>query len=376
MKIGYLILIVFTLIFGFRTGFGQSCAGCTFTITTAWDFPYTVTSGQTLCISPSGSLTELLTIMPGGTVCNEGTISTSLITINGGSLSNYGTIVGDVFSVSGGTVNNYNDMTMNEINIAGSDLVMTNDGTLNTGIIDMGYSGFGTNPIFNNNGPLIVNDLITGSNCDINNSSYFDIVYDAIIGANSNVITSESMSIGGNLINNGNFTTFCIIPVGNDLLNTGSIFGSPGSGCGGFSVATDTQNNGSVGMDDSYVDICDAQGPVGGWDLNTGVIGSNVDYCVCTNNCISSTTALTEVDGIDYTLYPNPFIDHTIIDLGYTAGTHRVTIYNVQGVLVKEVNGSNIQKIRIERGDLPAGMYFFQLAIEGAAQSTGRMSIL
>ncbi len=104
-----LLIVVFWLTVSYS--FAQPCtSGCTITVSTTTSTNYTVTTGQLLCVTPSGVINGNVTLN-GGTICNRGIIQAPVFTVNSGTINNYGSIlqVGDFELKTTSVFNNYNN---------------------------------------------------------------------------------------------------------------------------------------------------------------------------------------------------------------------------------------------------------------------------
>jgi hypothetical protein len=89
-----------------------------------------ISAGQTLCISPTGTVTGLITVTTGGSVCNEGNINSSNFWVAGGTLRNYGNItVGNLLVSSAGTFTNYSVTDADSLLVTDASSNYINNGT-------------------------------------------------------------------------------------------------------------------------------------------------------------------------------------------------------------------------------------------------------
>jgi hypothetical protein len=64
----------------------------------------------------------------------------------------------------------------------------------------------------------------------------------------------------------------------------------------------------------------------------------------------------------DINVYPNPFSDRTVIDLAdIDISGYKLSIYNISGRKVLEMDQIQSGRIELERGNLPAGIYIIEL---------------
>ncbi len=61
------------------------------------------------------------------------------------------------------------------------------------------------------------------------------------------------------------------------------------------------------------------------------------------------------------TVYPNPFTDYSLISIDRDCYNASLTIYNITGKKVKEINNISGSEIEISRDNLPCGIYLLRL---------------
>ena len=79
--------------------------------------------------------------------------------------------------------------------------------------------------------------------------------------------------------------------------------------------------------------------------------------------------------------YPNPFNPKTVINYELRVTSFvSLRIYNIQGeeskVLVNQKQNSGEYKIEFEGSDLPSGVYFYSLFLDGERVDTKKMMLL
>lgn len=76
-------------------------------------------------------------------------------------------------------------------------------------------------------------------------------------------------------------------------------------------------------------------------------------------------------------LYPNPFSDEAILSVGKNVQLQNATlhVYDVLGKEIRTIAGISTNEIRIDRKEMPAGMYFYRLINKGNNVATGRMIV-
>jgi hypothetical protein len=328
------------------------------------DFAYT--SGS-VTINASGSLTGTTTDrifgLSGGTFTNNGTFNIYNLFHAGGTFTNNGTItVTNGFAI-GGTANtqNNNTLTINDSLLVDISATLTNPastyakysaiaGTLNnTGAFsgtDLWSSG-----TLNNNGIYIdiVNLYTSGL---VNNGCMLDISND--FWNSENVVNSHQVVIGNDMWNGdtisgtATFTNNGTISVGHDLNNSETLNGS-----GSYCIAGTSSNVGDV---NGTLFICDQTG--NDFDNNFGTIAGTVTYC-STGSCILGTT---EQDNGISRVYPNPVSNRLNIEMS-TSGLYTITLFNGMGQQVSQQNFTG-NRVSIDLGNMAAGMYVY--SIQGA----------
>lgn len=70
-----------------------------------------------------------------------------------------------------------------------------------------------------------------------------------------------------------------------------------------------------------------------------------------------------EKEGLQAKLYPNPATDYAIIDLDAGLQLEEITLYNIQGKLIKHQTFSTASQYRIELANLAHGEYFLEMIL-------------
>lgn len=85
------------------------------------------------------------------------------------------------------------------------------------------------------------------------------------------------------------------------------------------------------------------------------------NYC-CSGSCQKQMGSTSEDLIIDYSLYPNPLNSIATLNIqGVELVNSKLSIIDLTGRVVREINNINSNEITIERGNLSPGMYYFQL---------------
>ena len=334
------------------------CTGCTTTISTAVSSSYTVTSGNTLCITSTGSVNGNITV-DGGALCNEGTINASTVIVkNSGSFNNFGeSNISNLRVMSNSYVYNFAHFHLTTFK-ANSSYIYT-------------YSLFDTDDLVDSATVFVAQEKIQVSNDLVNrdNSTFTQ--------ANGDIVILRDFI-------NTNFSTFtvgedCMIPIMRNFTNDASIQGGgTGSACAGFHVYQITTNstNGFIGMDGGNLDICDEGHPVGNLDVNTGTISATVTFCTCSNlDCaiLVSMEEFTKESVMD--IFPNPAQNSIRIELKNPAVISEIKLIDGSGRLlsvnfIKKENGSYTGDI----SRLANGLY--QLILVGEKEIFGKTIII
>ncbi|MBS1637609.1 MAG: T9SS type A sorting domain-containing protein [Bacteroidetes bacterium] len=340
MKKIYTILLM--LGFGIYTANAQ-CSGCTTNITGLSASSYVVSSGQKLCISPTGTITGLIAVS-GGTLCNQGKIQTSKVSImSGGKFDNSGTATIDSLLITGNNSALINSGTMTHVRMTTAD----HASTTNNGTVTISYIG-DTIGTYINNGSLTINmDVYHGYNSQFTNNGYMYIF--------NNFYNSTGST----------FATSCMIGVDHDWYNAATVTGY-GSSCGGFNIAGASYNSGTVTTSGGAFDICDAGNPPFHVDGNSGTITSGVTYCSCMHACITTTTlsGVQELASREMMrLYPNPA--GSVIHLQYSNTPDVIEVYNATGSLVLSQNNNAAGETAIHTETLAKGVYLLTAKYKG-----------
>ena len=73
-------------------------------------------------------------------------------------------------------------------------------------------------------------------------------------------------------------------------------------------------------------------------------------------------------------IYPNPFTGHATLTFNNIPGElYRLDIYNFQGVAVAEIKDINTGEVRIDRADLPSGLYYYMLRGQSGFVANGKL---
>lgn len=350
----------------------KACSGCSLTISTAWTSPIAASAGVTICVAPGGSISGDI-LIDGGTVCNEGSITSHNILMNSGSLINQNTLDVVNLAIYSGNFLNEDTAFIDSLSQTGAESTLTNAGFMDL----LAHSVYHFSSV-NNNGEYfspntslaigaklfnygnfvsthlslwdsdttlfevnLFNDGTGRVECDsmsvfegrMENYGELLINYDFSSAGFSYLYNYEYMDIGRDfwLDTNAYLRTWCMIHVGGDWYNGGTIWGPP-SGCGGFSVEGLSGNAGVFGGGGN-LDMCDASTP-GSFDLNTGTLDPGVTFCNCTNQCAYHSSVPENAGDHPFSalLSPNPLSGKAQLDLVADGpGSADLCILDLQG---------------------------------------------
>lgn len=92
---------------------------------------------------------------------------------------------------------------------------------------------------------------------------------------------------------------------------------------------------------------------------------------------IDGTTGLeTDPESVTWSIYPNPIKDFATLSFENQDNiSHTLLLFNTLGHTVKRMDGIIGKQVIIEKGDLPGGLYFFQLSSGSEKIAFGRLVI-
>ncbi len=394
MKI-YSKLVLIVLI-AFNVKANAQCSGCTINITGLDASNHFVSSGQTMCISPTGTVTGLITVAPGSALCNQGKINSTNVLIAGGTFRNYGTI--DTYSItvsSAGTFTNYGTALIDSLWITNANSTYVNNSTqngtafavsnnasaINNGTISV-YDHADSMGVFTNNGTInISHDFATAYNANYTNNGSITVGHDYANSYSSTFSNNSVMTINNDFYNSNlaTFFTRCMMSVNHDWYNSAGIAG-PVTNCGGFNVAGGTYNTGTLGNSTTHLDICDAGHPALGIDGPGGTIAGTTTYCSCNNTCATVTgikdiKSSTSINAI----YPNP--SSSIITVKLNTKDNEVLFIEVRDMMGKLIftqnylalTGDNDMKLNVS--SFAPGTYILNVTNSQQQQSKQLFSV-
>lgn len=376
-------LPLFIVLFAFAFNANAQCSACATTIAGADASNHIVNSGTTLCISPSGSASGLITVLAGGTLCNQGTITSASLWVAGGTFNNYGTVnTGQILVSNQGVFNSVYPASVTLDSILITDIYSALN---NSGVFTCIKMGLTDNSIVTNNGD-ITTDYLGDSTAQFNNNFNLTVNIDFGNTYNSGFFNTGYMNIGRDFFNTtgSTFETDCMISVGRDWYNSALILGPPTGSCGGFAITGGSYNSGTLGNASTHLDICDAGGPSLGLDAPGGTIAGTTTFCSCSNACIQFVVgveeSLAQTSEIIQNIYPNPASADLTAELESKDGSVlTVEVIDIMGRKhffkpVKPLTGMN--KVTIDVSLLTPGTYILNVKDDRYAQSRSLFTVV
>jgi hypothetical protein len=175
----------------------------------------------------------------------------------------------------------------------------------------------------------------------------------------------QQLATSDDFINNGGSVST------NNFLNGAAVTGSLGKFC----VANYFINSDNIS---GTVDICDAT-PNTPFDVNAGTIAGTVTYCAlgpCGNCPAPNGISDLASHGIAMEIFPNPFVNSFRVKINpvllHSDLETEFILYDMNGREVRKENVST-EAISIDRGNLPAGIYFYRLLLNGNEAANGKI---
>lgn len=95
------------------------------------------------------------------------------------------------------------------------------------------------------------------------------------------------------------------------------------------------------------------------FDFNAPVITNTAMHTICADFILLSSTEILQ-ENVAITVSPNPFDNQVLIQVSAENAVLSLQLYDATGRLVQQANSQNNQ-FMLQRGDLPAGVYFYQI---------------
>src|SRR6218665_460533 len=168
---------------------------------------------------------------------------------------------------------------------------------------------------------------------------------------------------------NGNFFTGQYI----SCINQGPLFVAPSATTGTFSGSQ--SNDWSLQALSPCIDTGDPIGPYVAADILGNIRVINViDIGAYESGSMPTGIAAQQRSQAGLILFPNPFTHSATLKFGQ-ASAGVLQVYNAVGQLVQHYEIEQAEQVRIDRGELEAGIYFFKWNSADGSASTGKMIV-
>tara|TARA_R110002096_G_scaffold433554_2_gene652470 strand:- start:52 stop:1167 length:1116 start_codon:yes stop_codon:yes gene_type:complete len=265
--------------------------------------------------------------------------------------------------IVGGSFSTYNEIAINRL------ARLNTDGSLD----DTFDSGTGANnAVFTtsiqSDGKIIIGGFFTSYNgiatnriARLNTDGTLDETFDSGTGANNNVYTTSIQSDGKILIG-GPFESYNGIAIsGIARLNTDGTLDenfTPGTGTDNEVLTTSIQNDGNIIIGGGFTSYNDTERSyiarvLGGTTMGLSSISNSTNIMV----------------------YPNPFSVQTTLQSDHFLKNATITVYNLQGQVVKEIKNISGQTVTLFRDNLSSGLYFMQMTEENKIITAAKLVI-
>jgi PKD repeat protein len=97
---------------------------------------------------------------------------------------------------------------------------------------------------------------------------------------------------------------------------------------------------------------------------------------MCQNITISGLVINEHYNNQNVTVFPNPFSDHTVIQIENGKGNYSVELYDITGRLASSVNFKNTNILTIDRHNLDAGTYLFRVVQKNGIVASGKLMVV
>ncbi len=361
---------------------------------TAWSSAFSGTysnltiSSANAYLAPAAILSVSDTLrITGSNFCNQGTITAKVIVVDSSNIYNYGSITSsttlslsdnNLFNYTPGIISIGNDATINGTNSINSSQI-TVQGALHAS---------GSNITTQTGGTTFICGNVNADSSNIINYGVLEILArltsdsgNVLNNINTAVFKAGDFVLSGSVFRNHGSATIADslynaegvieVQLGNifsgNLIN-GSVIIGHASSYGRIQISGSSQNISPNGVVSNLVDICDLGNPTGGWDINTGIVGMNVTYCVNNGtglqqpfNTCQTPTFINNLSfqGIDLFVFPNPsngvFVIKTPHEIFHPLV---VEVYTALGekIITMKIDGTSI-----DLSALPSGVYVLQI---------------
>ncbi|MFN6176849.1 MAG: T9SS type A sorting domain-containing protein [Flavobacteriales bacterium] len=323
-------------------------------------------NGGLFHITPTGSLTGQVRLIPDGDLINEGSINVHRVrTLFGHDTKNLGTMACTVFVVASDSTINRGELICTDSLTNSWIRPLFNEGSISSPVIYS--SGF-----FSNSGATSCNTLKCNTIYNGGTVTVEDSLTCTSLRNDSNVVSHHL--IARSIDNSGSIELSGTLKLGglssgdtrlqaNSTIRTRDFINSAGSeirGPGQLCIEGHAENHGVLRGSLVICDLSPTMDVPPYMDVNTGTFWISVTYCA--NSSCSWTSVSDEASSPAVHISPNPAVDALTIQLGASLPTvHRIEIRDLGGRLVQQVEEPIMDRIVLHRNGLVAGTYLIRV---------------
>jgi hypothetical protein len=322
-------------------------------------------NGGLFHITPTGSLTGQVRLIPDGDLINEGSINVHRVrTLFGHDTKNLGTMACAVFVVASDSTINRGELICTDSLTNSWIRPLFNEGSISSPVIYS--SGFYSNPGTTSCNTLKCNTIYNGGTITVEDSlsctslsNDSNVVSHHLIARSIN--NSGSIGLSGTL-KLGDLSSGDTRLQANSTIRTRDFMNSAGSeirGPGQICIEGNAENHGMLRGSLVICDLSPTMDVPPYLDVNTGTFWISVTYCA---NSSCTWTNVSEASGNGaLRIFPNPALDHINLELKDLKRTLQIVeLRDVTGKVVLELNGPFGERIQLDRGSLPSGVYWIR----------------
>lgn len=113
-----------------------------------------------------------------------------------------------------------------------------------------------------------------------------------------------------------------------------------------------------------------------GYNLDCFSLNDTAYFPVVGQTCNLTVGLISYKNEISHSVFPNPFNSFTTFQFSSIMNNAELNIYNLYGQCIKELKNISGDKIKIERGVLSTGLYFYELRQNSKHIATGKLMVV